>query len=240
MYRHFADAHPSKEEIRVFLEKLYAGQITPDNTLRPAPKTERPAAATPLAVEPKAPDALVRETPPIISPETTVHRPAPPALPKDEITAIKARSALSIANMLASKDKAANQDAPQEQELRSPFTGQELKQCWDKLSEEYAAQKRVGLYTSMNAADVSPGENFTVEIAVSSSAAAHELEGNMLEILAYLKKHLRNTVISHRITVHEGIRERLPYTPREKYEYLRQKNPLIEKMRNELDLNIDF
>ena len=108
------------------------------------------------------------------------------------------------------------------------------------MCEEAGNEKRFGLHTAMNSAELRLGENFTVEIAVSSSAAAHELEENMLEVLAYLRSRLHNTAITHRITVNESVRERKPYTPKEKYEYLKEKNPLLEKMREELDLNIDF
>ena len=53
----------------------------------------------------------------------------------------------------------------------------------------------------------------------------------MLEVLAYLRSRLHNTAITHRITVNESVRERKPYTPKEKYEYLKEKNPVLEKMR---------
>ena len=60
------------------------------------------------------------------------------------------------------------------------------------------------------------------------------------DILRFLKDALNNTQITHNITVSESAREHIPYTPREKYEYLRLKNPLIEELRRTLDLNIDF
>ncbi len=132
------------------------------------------------------------------------------------------------------------EDAPRTQELHEAFTQEDLSKVWDRLCEEAGNEKRFGLHTAMNSAELRLGENFTVEIAVSSSAAAHELEENMLEVLAYLRSRLHNTAISHRITVNESVRERKPYTPKEKYEYLKEKNPLLEKMREELDLNIDF
>lgn len=132
------------------------------------------------------------------------------------------------------------EDAPRTQEQHEAFTQEDLSKVWDRLCEEAGNEKRFGLHTAMDSAELRLGENFTVEIAVSSSAAAHELEENMLEVLAYLRSRLHNTAITHRITVNESVRERKPYTPKEKYEYLKGKNPLLEKMREELDLNIDF
>lgn len=161
-------------------------------------------------------------------------------LPSGDVPSLKARSALSISNMLSAANKAKGQSGPKEAVLSEVFSQEELIKAWEHFCEKAGKEKRIGLHTAMNAADVHIGENNVVEITVSSSPAAHELEHNMLDILAFLKKTLRNTIITHRVTVNEGVREHLPYTPREKYEYLRLKNPLLEKMRNELDLNIDF
>lgn len=157
-----------------------------------------------------------------------------------DVPSLKARSALSISNMLSAGNKAKGQSGTKEAVLNEAFSQEELAKAWEHFCAAAGKDKRIGLYTAMNAADVHIGDNNVIEITVSSSPAAHELEQNMLDILAFLKKTLRNTTITHRVTVNESVREHLPYTPREKYEYLRLKNPLLEKMRNDLDLNIDF
>lgn len=123
---------------------------------------------------------------------------------------------------------------------QEPVTQEDLGKTWERLCQAVGREKRIGLHTAMNAADVRLEDASVVGITVSSAAAAHELEENMLELLGRLRTALRNTALTHRIEVDQSIREHLPYTPREKYDYLRSKNPLIEKMRHDLDLNIDF
>ena len=154
----------------------------------------------------------------------------------------KSRSAFSISNMLAQGQQSRQQiqgKAVQPQ-VCEPVTQQDLERIWARLCENAAKEKRIGLHTAMNAADVRMEGESVIGITVSSTTAEHELEEHMLELLERIRTALRNTSLTHRITVNESVRERLPYTPREKYEYLRKKNPLIENMRAELDLNIDF
>lgn len=223
-----------------FIAELSAGHIVPE---------KREASTTPQKQASEQPENLTEKQPQVtgtekVSPKATAESekksPIPITPAASDVPSLKARSALSIANMLAAGNKPKGQDGPKEAVLSETFSQEDLIKAWEHFCEKAGKEKRIGLHTAMNAADVHIGENNVVEITVSSSPAAHELEQNMLDILAFLKKTLRNTIITHRVTINESVREHLPYTPREKYEYLRLKNPLLEKMRNELDLNIDF
>lgn len=182
-------------------------------------------------------------------PVTPAHTDTPPAgekppaieLRPTEITAIKARSALSISNMLApKKEPSAAETKYAEEKKDEAFTSEQLLSLWNKYAAQAKDDKRIGLYTAMCSADVSLKENHTIGIAVSSTVIAREIENEIPDILRFLKDALNNTQITHSITVSESAREHIPYTPREKYEYLRLKNPLIEELRRTLDLNIDF
>ena len=65
-----------------------------------------------------------------------------------------------------------------------------------------------------------------------------EVERAKFELLAFLREKLQNYNIDLDITVNETIEKRYAYTTREKYEKLKEINPLIDKLRQEFDLDI--
>lgn len=138
------------------------------------------------------------------------------------------------------KEPSAAETEYAEEKKDEAFTCEQLLSLWSKYAAQAKDDKRIGLYTAMCSADVSLGQGHTVEIGVGSTVIAREIEDEILNILRFLKDGLNNTLINHHITVSENAREHIPYTPREKYEYLRLKNPMIEELRRVLDLNIDF
>lgn len=263
MYRHFGAALPSREQIRVFLEQLCAGNIPPAPraakdgahngtkvSASPAagPETDRPAVHAPEPVALSAPSSEISAPAPSVAAQTqpVAQRPAvPPAGVSASLRGGGAtRSAFSLTSLLSqgrgSQNKAGHPDGEPSGELQEPVCQEDLVKTWERLCQAVGGEKRIGLHTAMNAADVRLEGASVIGITVSSAAAAHELEENMLELLGRIRAALHNTALTHRIAVDQSIREHLPYTPREKYEYLRSKNPLIEKMRHDLDLNIDF
>ena len=65
-----------------------------------------------------------------------------------------------------------------------------------------------------------------------------EVERAKYELLGFLREKLQNYDIDLSIEVNETAEKRYAYTPREKFEKLKEKNPLIEKLRKEFDLDI--
>jgi DNA polymerase-3 subunit gamma/tau len=60
-----------------------------------------------------------------------------------------------------------------------------------------------------------------------------------LEIINHLKKELSNSKIQFRTRVSEVTGKATPYTEEEKYRHLADKNPALDKLRNELGLEYD-
>ena len=64
-----------------------------------------------------------------------------------------------------------------------------------------------------------------------------EIEREQGPLLAYLKDKLQNYSIELEIHVNEEIAKKFAFTPQEKYEKLREKNPAIDLLRKEFDLD---
>ena len=65
-----------------------------------------------------------------------------------------------------------------------------------------------------------------------------EVERAKYELLAFLREKLQNYDIDLDITVNETIEKRYVYSTREKFEKMKEMNPLIDKLRQEFDLEI--
>ncbi|HBL78584.1 MAG TPA: DNA polymerase III subunit gamma/tau, partial [Aequorivita sp.] len=65
-----------------------------------------------------------------------------------------------------------------------------------------------------------------------------EVERAKYELLDFLREKLQNYEIDLDITVNETAEKRYAYTTREKFEKMKEKNPLIEKLRREFDLDV--
>ena len=60
------------------------------------------------------------------------------------------------------------------------------------------------------------------------------------DLIGYLRERLRNNAILVIGELREAEEKQMLYTPRDKFEYLLEKNPALKKMRDRLGLDPDF
>lgn len=60
------------------------------------------------------------------------------------------------------------------------------------------------------------------------------------DLIAYLRSNLKNNTILVAGELKESEEKQMLYTPRDKFEYLLEKNPLLKIMRDRLGLDPDF
>ena len=82
------------------------------------------------------------------------------------------------------------------------------------------------------------GENSTIFLELPNGTMKKEIEREQGELLTYLRKNLNNFGIQLKITINEESAKRFAFTPAEKYEKLREKNPAIDLLRREFDLEL--
>jgi DNA polymerase-3 subunit gamma/tau len=81
-------------------------------------------------------------------------------------------------------------------------------------------------------------ENFVLWIEMPNGTMKKEIEREQFDLMEYLRVKLNNYFISLRITVNETTNTKFAFTPEEKYEKLREKNPVIDLLRQEFDLSL--
>ncbi|MGB5667472.1 MAG: DNA polymerase III subunit gamma/tau, partial [Maribacter sp.] len=75
-------------------------------------------------------------------------------------------------------------------------------------------------------------------IELPNSTMKKEIEREKYDLIEFLKSKLNNHFINLKITVNEEIAKNFAFTPEEKYQKLREKNPAIDILRKEFDLDL--
>ncbi len=79
-------------------------------------------------------------------------------------------------------------------------------------------------------------EGFAIHLELPNSTMKKEIEREQFELMEYLRAKLNNHFVHLVIKVNETTATKFAFTPEEKYEKLREKNPVIDLLRQEFDL----
>lgn len=172
--------------------------------------TPEQEASQPIASEDKNPQVFV---------QTSVHQ------------QVKGVSALSLQSIEMKKEAAQIRESKEEvfTELPTePFTYNQFIQKWNSYVEEL--NKR-GYKIQASNLNVNPPElkGTTIHLQVPSEISKEEIIAQKAHLLKYLHKQLRNFSIDLEVEVKaEVFVQRYAFTPQDKFEKLRDENPLIE------------
>jgi len=229
-----------------------AQQTKPSNTAKPtetAPtenKVEEPQS------EPESEKSTTQETP--VETNTPSSQPTQDEKPRDEkpsatppskkvnprITASVPVSALSIKSIQERQKLKQEALAKQKQNRQLPtdsFTQDEMVAAWNAYAEIVEKQGKFNLlsHLTMNT-PILKGE--TIHLEYPNQTIKKELEFEKTKLLQYLRKKLNNHKIDLDIVVNETVKKKYAYSPREKYEQLKKTNPLLDRLKDEFDLNL--
>ena len=148
-------------------------------------------------------------------------------------------SGLSLSSIKVKKEHQ-NTKAPSVDEKDLPkdtFEEKEMQEHWDDFVHQLEQQGRKILASNLQT-DVPKLKNEnTIWIELPNGTMKKEIEREQSLMLDYLKHRLNNYSISLHITVNEEVAKKFAFTPQEKYEKLREKNPNLDLLRKEFDLD---
>ncbi|WP_034258100.1 DNA polymerase III subunit gamma/tau [Altibacter lentus] len=134
------------------------------------------------------------------------------------------------------KERIANQ--PDEENLpTSDFNEDQMIAAWKEYTDTVEKDGKYNLLSHLTMG-VPKLEGSLIHLEFPNSTIKVEVERAKYELLGFLREKLQNYDIDLSIEVNETIEKRYAYTTREKFEKLREKNPLIEELRKEFDLDI--
>ena len=150
-------------------------------------------------------------------------------------------SGLSLSSLKAKKEHELNkiEVVIDEDNLpKSAFTQEELRKNWAEFVEGIDDKGQKILASNLNTDLPKLKENFTIHIELPNGTMKKEIEREQYELMEHLRSKLNNHFIQLEITVNEESAKKFAFTPEEKYEKLREKNPVIDLLRKEFDLDL--
>ncbi|WP_435577554.1 DNA polymerase III subunit gamma/tau [Gilvibacter sp.] len=218
-------------------------------TVRPAERIDAPQPAVPEVkeapkevAEPQAAHPEPVATGPTIA-DSSPQEPAPAVAekPKINLNSNSGRrvSALSLKS-IKEKQQLQAQSAKDKEDAVLPteeFTQAALEEHWKAFTTKMERKGRYNLVSHLSMA-VPTKEGSRLLLEYPNATIKVELESASHELLGYLREQLKNYDIELDIKVNEEIQKRYAYTPREKYDKLKEINPLMDTLRQEFDLEI--
>lgn len=169
-----------------------------------------------------------------------VPKPDPPSIKKIALKQkIDRVSGLSLSSLKTKKEHADSKNSEGSDVIQpnNPFTEEAMQIQWDAFVKKLEKKGKKILASNLQT-DVPKLKNGnTIWIELPNGTMKKEVEREQGPLLDYLKQNLANHSITLHITVNEEIAKKYAFTPEEKYQKLKEKNPAIELLRKEFDLD---
>ena len=174
----------------------------------------------------------------IINP-VTVHTKVKVEKPKLDIKT-SGNSGLSLKSIKTIKNhefKSNESIVDPEKLAKDKFTEEDLVLSWNKYSEKIENSGKYNLASILRIDTPKLVEN-NICLELPNSTNKIELELNQHDLLKFIRKDLNNYDIKLKIIINKKIEKKFTYTSKEKYDLLKSKNTLIEKLRVDFKLSI--
>jgi DNA polymerase-3 subunit gamma/tau len=201
------------------------------------------------AAEP-APEPVKRETPAPRPKSTATSAPPPPAKPvpadvseppkpKDPKPAIPGTISIKKAAPFQESGNPTVEEPGPDPSIAHPFTQDELRKLWGQFAEKLRIDKP-HLFTMMSSRAPALEEGFIIVITIDNKILEEEFREIRSELAGFLRSGLNNNRIDIQARVVENHTELKPYTDKEKFEKMAAKNPELNSLREQLDLDIEY
>jgi DNA polymerase-3 subunit gamma/tau len=117
------------------------------------------------------------------------------------------------------------------------FTLDEMLAAWQSYSAIIENEGKYNLHSHLSMG-VPKLEGSVIHLEFPNNTIKLEVERARHELLDFLREKLQNYDVSLSIDVNETSAKRYAYTDREKFEKLKEINPLMDKLRKEFDLDV--
>ncbi|WP_185783838.1 DNA polymerase III subunit gamma/tau [Croceivirga lutea] len=148
-------------------------------------------------------------------------------------------SGLSISSLKTKKEHQARvspivskDDLPKEK-----FTEAEMQKYWNVYVDKLDQQGKKIMASNLHADVPRLKQETVIWIELPNDTMKKEIEREQGPLLEFLRSNLQNYTIELKISVNEATAKKFAFTPEEKYEKLREKNPALDLLRKEFDLD---
>ena len=186
---------------------------------------------------------LVTKTETVKTPATAIVEKPKPALERPVLKNLgrlaKEPSKYSLKGF--NKQKDTKKTAVQENFDNHPkdaFTEKKLQELW-KSYVELLNKKGERSIASIIGTDIPTlGANFQISFTVPNKLMQDQFKKGRPKLMNFLREKLNNYGIAIVVLLNEAVEKKFAYTPDEKYKKLKEKNPLLEKLRQAFELDL--
>lgn len=149
-------------------------------------------------------------------------------------------SGLSLSSLKAKKEHhlSKKEESIEESQLpRDAFTEKDMQGHWADFVQKIDGEGRKILASSLTTDTPKLFDESTIWIELPNDTMKKEVEREQYDLMMHLRQQLNNYSVNLRITVNEQTAKKFAFTPEEKYQKLREKNPAIDLLRKEFDLD---
>jgi len=150
-------------------------------------------------------------------------------------------SGLSLSSLKLKKEHQLNKKEELVDESKLPkslFSEAEMQKHWADFVHQIDSEGRKILASNLHTDIPKLTDSTTIWIELPNGTMKKEIEREQYDLMEYLRLKLNNHFIKLKITVNEATAKKFAFTPEEKYEKLREKNPAIDILRREFDLDL--
>ncbi len=164
---------------------------------------------------------------------------APPIKKIDLKTSGNRVSGLSLSSIKTKKEhtNSRNPNIAEEDLPHDSFTEVEMQNQWEAYVKQLEGNGRKILASNLQMDVPKLKDTHTIWIELPNHTMKKEVEREQGPLLDFLKLKLNNYSVSLHISVNEEVAKKYAFTPEEKYQKLREKNPAIDLLRKEFDLD---
>jgi DNA polymerase-3 subunit gamma/tau len=121
---------------------------------------------------------------------------------------------------------------------KDSFTEKELQKNWSDY-QKLLIKKGEKSMASILAADLpSLQDNFNVQFMLPNKLMEDQLKLGRPKLIKFLRESLNNFGITIKVVVNETVEKKFAYTPQEKYNKLKEKNPFLKKLKDTFHLDL--
>lgn len=165
----------------------------------------------------------------------------PPPKPKIDISMMRNKvSGLSLSSIKAKQEHLKKQQSKVVDKKalpKDPFTEERMLEVWNAYVQKID-KKGEKIMSSLLSTDVPKLKNGIICIEMPNETMKIEIERAQYPLLEYVRAELNNYDVTLEIDVNELTVKKYAFTARDKYEKLKEINPLVERLRRDFDLEI--
>ncbi|TRZ42892.1 DNA polymerase III subunit gamma/tau [Robertkochia solimangrovi] len=216
-----------------------------DSTLAPKKEVRQPAPVAEVAVAETKTTVKAETTAPYTDKPSIQSTPTPSGTPRKPILEMKnapvsGTSLKSLAEQRKHKEKKDQQKRVYtEENLPSDeFTEAEMQKIWTDYVNMIDKDGKKIMSSNLTTGTPTLKDKHTIYIELPNDTMKKEVERDKNPLMTYMKEKLNNFHIELFIQVNEATEKEYAFTPQEKYEKLCTRNPYLELLRKEFDLDV--